>query len=498
MTKTRWTWDTWAVFALAIAGGAVARYLRWVALRDVGHVMDEFAYVFQAKTFAWGRLTAPLALPRGVFGLWFVDDRWARFSIFPPGWPAVLALGDALRLSNWVNPALHAATVPALAAIGQRLGGTRARIVLAGLYALSPQALLLAASLMSHPLVAFASAWALAMAIAAVGERRPHGARLRSLLLGIALAVVILARPPCAVVVGIGLATLLGVGLHRKTVRPREVILAVAPCLAGVALLLGYNAHLTGSATRFPQDAWFDEHLPPTDDAYFDYRPGCNRMGLGPGHGCDRSIRKGYHDLENALSNTGDNLTSWAVLAGGGPLVFLLALVPLFRRQARAEAAGMLVFVGGAVVLYGLYWHPGTCYGARFYHAALPALLALAGLGLARWPPRACAAMAAVVLAGNAAGLYLGVSEISDHYWGTDERFAALQSKWDGPPSLVLLAFSEEIFETRALRWTAHTSQDRPILRNGVRAEGALGRDGPRMDDRVLFGKYHPALVGEM
>ncbi len=70
-----------------------ARAIAHSVLGDVAHVQDEVAYMLQAKTFASLELTSKIGLPRAAFDMWFVDDRTTRHAIFPPGWPALLAIG---------------------------------------------------------------------------------------------------------------------------------------------------------------------------------------------------------------------------------------------------------------------------------------------------------------------------------------------------------------------------------------------------------------------
>jgi len=74
------------VLLLAVASAVAARIVAHAALSDIPHVMDESAYLFQAKLFARAQLFAPVALPRAAFTMWFIDDRVARYSTFPPGW----------------------------------------------------------------------------------------------------------------------------------------------------------------------------------------------------------------------------------------------------------------------------------------------------------------------------------------------------------------------------------------------------------------------------
>ena len=481
-----------AIFAIAALGVLLARLIEWKALGDVPHVMDEVAYAFQARTMAGGHLSMPVALPRAAFALWFVDDRSARFSIFPPGWPAVLALGLKVHAATWVNPLLHGGTVLLVAAIARRIAGTRAQLVAAIAYALSPQALILAASLMSHTLVAFGAALAL---YAGVSEPRK-----KTLLLGGAgIGLGLLARPLCGVIVAAGFAALALLSMARKRAPPATFAIALVPLVFACVLLGAYNAALTGDPLRFPQSVWFDEHAPPLDDPFFRYAPGCNSLGFGPGHGCDDGIKNATHSLANALSNTGDNLTSWFLLAGGGPLVFVCLGLAIAQRRGRILALGVPILA--TIFLYALYWYAGTCYGARFYHAALPSLIVLGAFGamrILRRSARAFAVVSALWLSANAVALGAALGELSDRYWGIDARFANASLLPLGR-SLVMVAFKTDGVLMHHLRWTGFTSPD-PTSRwhNSVRALSALTVNAPSDDGPVIFAKYHPAMVEEL
>jgi 4-amino-4-deoxy-L-arabinose transferase-like glycosyltransferase len=449
--------------------------------------------------FAGGHLTVPLHLPRAAFAMWFVDDRVRTFSIFPPGWPAVLALGVLLGATAWVNPLLHGATTLLVARVARWLGGDnqgeRAALFASAIYGLSPQALLLAASLMSHTLVAFAAAAVLAAGLRLI---RPGASPLHAAALGTALGVAAVTRPLCAVALGVAAALFVAVALRRRAVGPAHLAALAGPALVLVALLGAYNAHLTGSPLRFPQEAYFDEHAPPIDHPIFRYGPGCNRLGFGPGHGCE-VLPEGVHTVSHAVWNTGVNLRAWLWLAGGGPLAFALAFLALTERRGRGERLLVLSVFPAVVLLYGLYWYAGTCYGARFYHAALPSLLVLAALGLERIAgggrSRTAAALLAVLLLGNGVTGWLAGREVSRSYWGTDDRFARLAASWDKPPALILVAFSLGT-PIGHYRYTSFLSN--VTWAENIRSLGALGVNSPGLDGPVVFARYHPALMPEI
>lgn len=482
-----------AAVAIAVLSAIVARVISYVALDDVAHVMDEIAYVLQAKTLAQLHLSAPVVPPRAAFSMWYVDDRAARFSIFPPGWPAVLAIGMRLGLGRWVNPLLHGLATWMVSLVGARLGGDRARLTSAALYGLSAQTLLLGASAMSHTLVALAAAVAM---WAALHARRRASAR-HALALGAAAGVIVLTRPLCAIGIAVG-ATALAMGTRRRPWRELAVFaMRAAIPLALASLLVGaYNHALTGDAFRFPQTVWFDEHLPPHPSPFFRYRPGCNALGFGSG--CNLSIPDARHTPMNALSNTGDNIQAWTLLLAGGPLFYAMAILATVRR--RRVALALLATPIAVVLLYGLYWYAGTCYGARFYHAGVPAFAVVAGLGFAGLrSPKAITAAAASIGLVTAIALAGSAREVAAGYWGTDGSFRDLARDWDQGRALVMVAFDSNGVPMRPLRWTGFTSpSEKSIWHNSVRALGALGENDPFYENEVVFAKYHPALAGEL
>jgi hypothetical protein len=102
--------------AVAVAAGltflacaAVAR----LVLEGFAISADELAYIFQARTYAEGRLWAdppPMAAALQFPHLWNVDGKWV--SQYLPGWSLVMAPAAALQAPLWlVNPLVAAASV---------------------------------------------------------------------------------------------------------------------------------------------------------------------------------------------------------------------------------------------------------------------------------------------------------------------------------------------------------------------------------------------------
>ena len=102
-------------------------------LERIPHVQDSVTYHFQAQTLARGALTAPApplaaADATAHFEQEFLlvrDGRW--FGKYPPGWPAVLALGVAAGGPWLVNPLLAVVSVALLYQLARKRGGEGAQ-----------------------------------------------------------------------------------------------------------------------------------------------------------------------------------------------------------------------------------------------------------------------------------------------------------------------------------------------------------------------------------
>ena len=113
---------------------------------------DEYAYLFQARQFAHGRLWAdspPLGYTFVAYRTWLLDGK--RLSQYPPGWPLALAVAIVAGIPTWmVNPILGAAGVAGRTARTWRFGSGNMVFLALVLYLLTPFFLLNAASYHSH------------------------------------------------------------------------------------------------------------------------------------------------------------------------------------------------------------------------------------------------------------------------------------------------------------------------------------------------------------
>jgi 4-amino-4-deoxy-L-arabinose transferase-like glycosyltransferase len=260
----------------------------------VPHLEDEVAYLFQARTIAAGRLVAPAPARPEFFEMPFVvvrDGQW--FGKYPPGYPAVLALGVLAGQPWLVNPLLGALAVGLVYLLGRRLYGAPTGLLAAVLAVASPFFLLQAGSSMSH---VACLVWALAFLL--LFERARQGSPAAALLAGGALGALFLSRPLTAVGVGLPCALWAALDILQARRRLPDYLPTLLGLLPFVASLLAYNLQTTGDPLRSAYELWWS----------FD-RWGFGE-GIGPGGG---------HTLEQGLANARFNLARLADYLFGWP-----------------------------------------------------------------------------------------------------------------------------------------------------------------------------------
>ncbi len=347
----RFAWWVAAAVVVASAGLSLASY------QGHPHVPDEVAYLLQARYFAHGMpWLPPPPVPAG-FDTFLVElsgDRW--YSVFPPGWPAVLALGVLAGVPWLVNPLLGGLCVLLTYALVGELADRRLARLSALLLALSPWHLFLSMSLMSHVL-------SLALALGAgLGAVRAWRSRrwLPALLAGLALGVLGMSRP----LEGVAAGVVIGIPMLAATVRRRIGVLPVLALGAGTLLtgMLGlwYNRVITGSMFVFPAERYFDRvYGPGRYGIGFSPTRGVGWTGLDPfpGHGALDVV------VNTALNGFMVNVDLFGWWTGS---VALLALGMLVARGAAGRA--MLVALLAIVGAHAFYWFSGgPDFGARYW-----------------------------------------------------------------------------------------------------------------------------------
>jgi hypothetical protein len=364
------------------------------------HLVDTMAQLFQARIFRAGSLTAPAPAQYEFFnGQHMVvhDGRW--FSQYPPGHPALLALGLLVGLPWLIGPLFTAGTIVLVYLMARRLMGEGPARLAAVLYLISPFALFMGASYMNHVTTGFFLALALYAAVSAEDAGSGYA---WAALMGLALACAATIRPleSAAWTVVLGSWLLFRRGWN-------AAVVAAAVCLLGILPLLAYNAVTTGHPLRFGYTLLW-----------------------GEGHGL------GFHTdpwgfpftPTEGLSNTALDFQRLNIVLLSWPfpsLIFLIAALLLAARDA-GRRKGMVLLAGlllAAPLAYFFYWHRDDFLGPRFLSASLvPAiLLTVAGIValdsvLGRWRAALRVAVPAGVLCffgltlPTQAGLLAGVS----------------------------------------------------------------------------------------
>lgn len=392
-------------FVAAFASlGYVAYYLR-----GGPRIIDATSYFLQARALANGYIGFPVPEPsasfRGRFLLY--DPSGTLTGIFPPGYPAILALGFVLGAPLVIGPLLAFALVAATHALGAELAKSAGldrrtvRIVarcaaLASVFCATLR--YHTADTMAHGASALFVTLALLFALSASRCARTHPAHagappaeaaatrdalLRFALSGLALGLLACTRPVSAVAPSLGVAWLIARSAAPAPHKVRAAGAAFACTLPPLLLFALYQRHATGSFFGSPQLLYY---------ATSDGPPGCFRYGLGPDVGCllehgdfVRARLPNGHDVFAAAATTLRRLHLHVRDVANLELLVGFVLVALVRVRSAAVAACAVVLVAQFVAYAPFYFdgnYPGG--GARFFADVLPIEHALLALGVAR------------------------------------------------------------------------------------------------------------------
>jgi 4-amino-4-deoxy-L-arabinose transferase-like glycosyltransferase len=355
-----WSGPVFAVL-LALSGLAATAWIASDVLEHIPHVQDSVGYLFQAKTFALGRLSAPLPPVLEAFEQDSVLMRnGAWFSKFPPGYPLVLAVG-ALAGAPWiVSPLAASLTLLLLFCLGRALYGSATALLALLLLLCSPFFLFMSGSMMSHPTGLLLTTLGLLLVTRSVSSDSTW----LPILAGISLGWLTASRQ----LTGLAVTAPALVWLAVRRLSCRRSLSPTLWLALGwswpVLGLLAYNRALTGDPFHNPYELWSE----------FD------RIGFGPAVGMHAG-----HDLGRGLQNTLANLTALETDLFGWPIYLTLAFALLPFATGRARAGDWLC---GAVSLslmtaYIAYWADGIVYGPRYFYEMSGCLALLTARGVA-------------------------------------------------------------------------------------------------------------------
>jgi hypothetical protein len=370
-----------AVIAAALSAGYVVFYLR-----GGPRIVDATSYYLEARALSEGHVRIPIApFPSGSFRGRFLlatDDGSALSVIFPPGYPALLALGFVAGAPMAVGPLLAAALVVASFGLAQRaFDDVRVARVAASLSALCGVLRYHTADTMSHGLSALLFATAL-WASCGPGKRA-------ALIAGAASGILVATRPVSGLLC-LALALLTSRRFDRAAV-------TLAGAVAPIAALVAEQKAATGAWLSSTQAAYY---------ALADAPAGCFRYGFGSGIGCRfehgdfvrAHLEHGY-GVFAAFGTTLRRLKMHLADAGNVELFAPVLVYAVNRsfREAKARVLGLGV-IGIACAYAPFYFdgnYPGG--GARLYADVLPLEHVLVAWALVRLRAARFAAATALV-----------------------------------------------------------------------------------------------------
>ena len=399
---------------------------------------DEPVYRYQAQMLLDGHVTLPAATHGYFFRPWLTGQVGDRLVVaFSPGWPAMLAAGQALAGSMLVSVGLAAAGA-ALACFGfatEVLGDRRRALLAAAIFAGSPFFLVLAGTFLNYVV---ASALELAAGWALLRGLRLGSARLL-VLAGAFAGLAFLTRPYDILLFAVPFGGYL-LWEHRASLRQlaRRLVPMVSGALPFVALMLVYNAAVCGSPLRFPTTAqnggragfFFGDMALAADTAEVPYYP---------------SVA-----IESLWKNS-RTVPSW-VLGGAITLVLSAAGAAALLRSRRAVGwllvAMVLVFPLGYLFWWASYLTTKGAtagLGPHYYLPMVPPLAILAAVALAEMWRRRKAMTTALVSTGLVLTVVAAIPKVDEKIDGARSSRAYLRSvereveRHGGGPSIVVL-----------------------------------------------------------
>ena len=357
-----------AVMALTFIASVVLAY---GPLEGLPHVPDDICYLFQATTFSEGRLYADSHPLREFFHLLFMinDGKW--YSLFQPGWPALLALGVFIKLPFIINPALAALAVYLTYLIGMRaLGEEKTRLGLL-LVLFAPIHTSIPATLLAHPISLVLTLASMLITMKMLEEEKPA----YTLGLGALSGLLFATRIWNAVILCAMLTPFLLWMLFAKKVRLRILALGLLPFLLLAGLQLAYNHHLTGNAFEWPQDRYFDTTEP---------KKHCHRPGFGKNVGCPNvhpgeDFPEGY-GFKDALRVTHTRLGTFLLIVYGWNFLFFFVVIPfLTSRSGPWKYYLLAAFLALIAGYFSFYFH--GLWG-RYYYESFTLLMLLTAAGM--------------------------------------------------------------------------------------------------------------------
>ncbi|OGW83293.1 MAG: hypothetical protein A2Z83_04605 [Omnitrophica bacterium GWA2_52_8] len=386
------------------------------------------------------------------------DGKW--FSVYPPGWPLLWALGLQLRAVDWLNPVLSVLSLPLLYGAAKRCFGRAAALGGILLAALSPFFMFTAASYFSHAACLFT------MALFLYAFVRWHETKNETAALGWAC----LAAAAC----GYGLMTryltmaafalpfliwhYLPLFLKKKKWQKADGAVVLILSLFVLAILY-QNYAVTGKPFKAPNK----------------YDKSWERLGF-----------KGEYSMAEGLLFI--LLRFFYLMDYSAPLLVVLFMAGMFRKPPQEPALNRLVrysFFYGSFVYFLYYSWGGNQYGPRYWWESFPFLGIALGDQIGRWWREGHAALRKFLIG----ALLVSVPAAG---WSFYKQGTFLEQQSRERKALYVLA--EETLKVPAIVFIHGFLGDLMVI-----AEEDAVRNSPKLDARILYahdlGARNPELM---
>ncbi|MDE0466185.1 MAG: glycosyltransferase family 39 protein [Candidatus Poribacteria bacterium] len=315
-------------------------------------------YMFQARLFVHGMLSAPLPPEIQFFeaAQVILSDRW--YTMYPPGYPAILALGVLFRISWLVNPFLGALTVVGIYLLAKELYGDNTAKLSAILACASSFFLFMSSEFASHTATLFFVTLAFLSFVWMVKKKR---SLLSSVICGASLGIALLCRPYTTVwiCVPLGIAAIIA----RKKLSFQYILMGTIPLLVACLTFLAYNYATTGHPFLFGYIALHGKNHYPG----FHQAPWSHQF---------HTVAQGVKYLLGNLNALNYYLFEWPIPS------LLFVCVFLAYGKKRFWEWLLVGWVGTLLIGHFFYFFNQLHFGPRFVYEILPALILLTSRGL--------------------------------------------------------------------------------------------------------------------